>query len=304
TDHPASDEPVMVFTGDFVFVGDIGRPDLLEKAAGIQGTKEEGARQMYKSIQRFSKLPDHVQLWPAHGAGSACGKSLGAVASSTIGYEKIANWAFRFADDEQGFIDYLLTDQPEPPKYFAVMKHLNKVKRPLLVEVPKHPNLTEVELIQAMDKGIKVIDTREMEDFNLVHLRNTINIPGNKSFATWMGWFVNYQEQFILIAEDDKKEDLTRKLMRIGLDNILGFVHPGATIMMEGGMTSFEQIDAENFKKKIKDQEDIQIVDVRAATEYEAGHIPGADHVFLGTLLENLNKVDKDKEVIIHCQSG
>lgn len=304
TDHPASDEPVMVFTGDFVFVGDIGRPDLLEKAAGIAGTKEEGAKQMFKSIQKFSKLPDHVQLWPAHGAGSACGKSLGAVASSTIGYEKIANWAFRFADDEQGFIDYLLADQLEPPKYFAMMKRLNKVERPLLVEVPKHPNLTVTELRDALKKGIKVIDTREKGEFGQNHLKNTINIPGNNSFSTWMGWFLNYQEQFILIAEDEKKEDLTRKLMRIGLDNIYGFVHPADVLAMKEELEKVKQISIEEFKEKIENNENIQIVDVRGATEYESGHIKGADHVFLGTILDNLEKVEKEKEVIIHCQSG
>src|SRR5690606_149116 len=123
TDPPASDKPVMIFTGDFVFVGDIGRPDLLEKAAGIIGTKEVGAKQMFQSLKKFTALPEYVQVWSAHGAGSACGKALGAVHSSTVGYEKIRNWAFQYPDDEKGFIDYLLADQPEPPKYFAMMKH-------------------------------------------------------------------------------------------------------------------------------------------------------------------------------------
>src|SRR5699024_5744348 len=121
TDHPASDKPVMVFTGDFVFVGDVGRPDLLEKAAGIANNKELGAKQMYESLEKFAKLPDYVQVWSGHGAGSACGKALGSVPSSTVGYEKIRNWAFQYEGDEQGFVDYLLSEQPEPPKYFATM---------------------------------------------------------------------------------------------------------------------------------------------------------------------------------------
>ncbi|HQO88210.1 MAG TPA: MBL fold metallo-hydrolase, partial [Bacteroidia bacterium] len=154
TDHPASDKPVMVFTGDFVFVGDIGRPDLLEKAAGIKGTKEVGAKQMFESLKKFEALPEYVQVWSAHGAGSACGKALGAVHSSTVGYEKIRNWAFQYGNDEQGFVDYLLADQPEPPKYFAMMKHLNKVNRPLLVEVPKHAKLSKEEFLSAYNKGI------------------------------------------------------------------------------------------------------------------------------------------------------
>ncbi len=135
TDHPATDEPVMIFTGDFVFVGDIGRPDLLEKAAGITGTQEKGAKEMFHSVQDFSRLREFIQVWPGHGAGSACGKALGAVPSSTVGYEKIRNWAFQYEEDEEGFVEYLLEGQPEPPKYFAMMKKLNKVERPLLKEV-------------------------------------------------------------------------------------------------------------------------------------------------------------------------
>ncbi len=137
TDTPASMEPVMLFTGDFVFVGDVGRPDLLEKAAGVVGTADAGAVAMYKSIQKFNALSDFIQVWPGHGAGSACGKSLGSVPSTTVGYEKARNWAFQYSNNEKGFVKYLLTDQPEPPKYFAKMKSLNKIERPLLTSVPK-----------------------------------------------------------------------------------------------------------------------------------------------------------------------
>ena len=165
TDVPASKAPVMLFTGDFVFVGDIGRPDLLEKAAGLKGTQDVGAREMYKSIQRFAGLPDYVQVWPGHGAGSACGKALGAVPSSTVGYEKIRNWALGYGDDEKGFVKYLLEDQPEPPRYFAMMKKLNKVDRPLLTEVPRPRKLSTAELKASIEKGIKVVDTRPKSDF-------------------------------------------------------------------------------------------------------------------------------------------
>src|SRR5690606_29299672 len=134
---------VMLFTGDFVFVGDIGRPDLLEKAAGIAGTMDAGAKQMYRSLEKFAALPAHVQVWPGHGAGSACGKALGAVPSSTVGYELARNWAFGFPNNEQGFVDNLLEGQPEPPRYFAMMKKLNKVERPLLTAVPQPPLLSK-----------------------------------------------------------------------------------------------------------------------------------------------------------------
>ena len=120
-----ANEPMGIFTGDFVFVGSIGRPDLLEEAAGLTGTAEPGARDLFKSAERFKTLPDYLQVWPAHGAGSACGKGLGAIPSSTVGYEKLFNPALQFAD-EDSFVKYILADQPEAPKYFAVMKRVNK----------------------------------------------------------------------------------------------------------------------------------------------------------------------------------
>ncbi|PRD56055.1 MBL fold metallo-hydrolase [Sphingobacterium gobiense] len=301
TDHPATDKPVMVFTGDFVFVGDIGRPDLLEKAAGLIGTQEKGAKQIYQSIKRFAELPEYVQVWPAHGAGSACGKSLGAVPSSTVGYEKVRNWAFQYEDDEAGFIKYLLEGQPEPPKYFAMMKHLNKVSRTLLVEVPKHPKLSKKQFLKAYDNGLKVIDTRVKTDFAKGFIPGSINIQGNNSFSTWTGWLLNYQEQFVLVAEDHQIEDLTRKLMRIGLDNIYGYISNVEDLGLE--LETEDIIDIEEFKSYIGNP-NAQIVDVRSISEYNTYHIEGADHVFVGTLPDNLDKLSKDKQIVIHCQSG
>ena len=300
-DHPATDKPVMLFTGDFVFIGDIGRPDLLEKAAGIMGTKEIGAKQMFQSLKKFAALPDYVQVWSAHGAGSACGKALGAVHSSTVGYEKIRNWAFQFGDNEQAFIDTLLSDQPEPPKYFAMMKYLNKTNRPLLVEVPTHSKLTKEQFLSAYNKGIKIIDTRNKTEFAKGFIPGSINIQGNNSFSTWMGWFLNYEEQFILIADDAQMEDLTRKLMRIGLDNMLGYISDINELGMV--LNAADVIDIEEFTSYINN-DDVQIVDVRGLTEYNAGHVKNAEHVFVGTIHENLDKIDKEKQVVIHCQAG
>jgi hydroxyacylglutathione hydrolase len=301
TDHPASSEPVMIFTGDFVFVGDIGRPDLLEKAAGLIGTQEEGARQMYESIQRFAELPSFVQVWPGHGAGSACGKALGAVPSSTVGYEKIRNWAFQYQNNEKGFVDYLLAGQPEPPKYFAMMKYLNKVSRPLLVEVPQHQELSSAQFLKAYSDGIKVIDTRNKVAFAKGFIPGSINIQHNNTLSTWAGWLLNYQEQFIIIAELGQMEEITRKLMRIGLDNIYGFVTEVEGFGIE--LQTADVIDLETFKANMV-KDNVQIVDVRSLTEFNDGHIEGAEHIFIGTLQDNLHKISKNKQVIIHCQSG
>lgn len=301
TDHAATNDPVMIFTGDFVFVGDIGRPDLLEKAAGIKGSQTKGAKQMYQSVQRFAQLPLFVQVWPGHGAGSACGKALGSVPSSTVGYEKIRNWAFQYENNEKGFIDYLLTEQPEPPKYFATMKHLNKVNRQLLVEIPKHQQLSKAQFLQAYYDGIKVIDTRNKVEFAKGFIPGSINIQHNNSLSTWAGWILNHQEQFIIIAEAFEMEEITRKLMRIGLDNIYGYIPE--PINLDIKLHTADIIDTEAFIA-YTGREDVQIVDVRGIAEYNAAHIEGAHHIFAGTLHNNLDKIDRSKQVIIHCQSG
>lgn len=301
TDHPSSDKPVMIFTGDFVFVGDVGRPDLLEEAAGIGGTKEPAARQMYHSLQKFAELPDYLQVWPAHGAGSACGKALGAVASSTTGYEKIRNWALQFEADEEGFVKELLQGQPEPPAYFAMMKKLNKTPRPLRVEVPQYPILSRAAFLSAYHKGVKVIDTRHKTDFAKGHIPKSINIQGNNSFTTWAGWLVNYQEQLIIVADENKIDAITRQLMRIGLDNVLGFVTDVNAVGLE--LQPVYNIGLDEFRTAVQNPE-VQIVDVRNNSEFNAGHIDGADHVFLGTLEKNLDKISRTKPVVVHCQAG
>ena len=301
TDKPASPEPVMLFTGDFVFVGDIGRPDLLEKAAGIAGTTQASAIQMFDSIQKFDALPDYLQVWPGHGAGSACGKALGAVPSTTVGYEKIRNWALQHENDQEGFVKYLLEDQPEPPKYFAMMKHLNKVDRPLVTSVPKVKKLTGEELKTAMSHGVKLIDARNKVDFAAGFIPDSINIQGNNAFATWMGWFIDYQESFIVVASDDQIEDLTRKLMRIGLDNILGYISDVSSVGVE--LQQADIIEIDEFKTYLT-RDDVQVIDLRNSAEYKAGHIEGVPQVFIGTLPQNLDKISKEKPLVVHCQSG
>ncbi len=304
TDNPAINKPVMLFTGDFVFVGDIGRPDLLEKAAGMIGTQEIGAHQMYQSIKKFDALPDFIQVWPGHGAGSACGKALGAVPSTTVGYEKLRNWAFQYGENEKGFVHYLLEDQPEPPKYFATMKKLNKVDRPLLTEVPKLKKLSAEALKENMAKGMKLLDARNKTDFAAGFIPDSINIQGNNSFATWAGWFLKYDEPFMLLADEDQLDDLTRKLMRIGLDKIEGYISSTATWTEAGGTLQKANVISLEETKRLIQNNGVQVIDLRGASEYKSGHIAKADNIFVGTLPENLDKISKDKKVIIHCQSG
>jgi hydroxyacylglutathione hydrolase len=185
-----------------------------------------------------------------------------------------------------------------------MMKKLNKVDRPLLTSVPKLKQLSNAELTDAMSKGVKLIDARVKTEFAKGYIPGSINIQGNNSFATWAGWFLSYDEQFMLLADESQLDDLTRKLMRIGLDNIMGYVASTDAYVQAGGKLDVAHvIDIDTFKK-VLEEPNVQVVDLRGATEFKSGHVKNADHVFIGTLLKNLDKVCKDKKVVIHCQGG
>lgn len=293
--------PQRAITGDFIFVGDVGRPDLLEKAAGQVGSQEIGAKQLYASIQKFSKLPDDLEIWAGHGAGSFCGKSLSTIPHSTLKEEKQNSKAFQFKNDEKGFVKYILDGQPTPPKYFAVMKQLNKVERPLLIQVPIHPKLNQTTFQKVIDNNLLIIDTRSKDEVAKGHIQGSLHIENGKSLSTWVGSLVDYQQQIVLITDESHTEDLTRKLMRIGMDNIYGFVTDLDKMNVE--LEKSDLVSIEELKKHL-DKKDVQIIDVRTESEYSNGHIKGVEHIVLTSLENNINKISKDKPVIIHCQSG
>lgn len=304
TDEAACDEPVMLFSGDFVFVGDIGRPDLLDKITGNKNSKNEGAYQQFESIQELFKLKDYIQIWPGHGAGSSCGKSIGAVPMSTLGYEKIRNWALQFKEDKEGFVKELLSDQPEPPTYYAKMKELNKENRALLTQVPVAKNLSEDDYRKARASGLKIVDTREKEEYAKGHLPQSWNFIHNDTFSTKMGWHMSYDEPFVVIAEETGTEDIVRKLMRIGMDRLHGFITPAQLLEWEkGNLATAINIDKKTLEAKINNP-NVQLVDVRSEKEFKEGHIGNAIHVFYGTIAENKNSIPKDKEIIVYCQAG
>ena len=293
--------PIKAITGDFIFVGDVGRPDLLEKAAGQIGTQEIGAKQLYASIERFMKLPEDTEIWPGHGAGSFCGKSLSNIPQSTLKQEKLTNPALQFSGKETDFVNYILKDQPTPPKYFAMMKHLNKVDRPLLVTVPKLAKLNKQETDNAIQNGLIVIDTRPKSVSGKGFIPGSLLIENMKTFSTFMGSLVDYQNQIILVAEENQIEDLTRKLMRIGMDNIYGYFTDVTSQSLP--LQKANIIDIEELKSSLKNK-DVQIIDVRSKNEYNNGHIKGVQNIALTELEQNLDKIKKDKPVVIHCQSG
>ena len=302
TDTPSGNHPVMMFTGDFVFVGDVGRPDLLEKAAGYSGTMVEGAKTMFNSLKRFKQLPDHIQVWPAHGAGSACGKALGAVPGSTVGYEKLVNWALKHTD-EDAFVKELLDGQPEPPYYFAMMKSLNKIDRPLLSDIPALHRLGPDALFEHIKQETLIIDTRPKQLYAEGHVPGSVNIQNNKAFSTWMGWIVEYDKPFILIAQEQEIESITRKMMRIGMDHCKGFITDIQEYVDLGyTLRSVHQMTLNEVHEHMKDSE-YTILDVRSANEFAEGHIPGAINIHGGQLRNRLAELPEGS-LIVHCQGG
>src|SRR6185369_9614528 len=201
TDTPAGAGPWGILTGDFVFVGDVGRPDLLERAVGKKGTMEAAARTLFRSLRLFRALPDHVQVWPGHGAGSACGKTLGAVPSTTVGYEKLANWGVATTDEVE-FVHMVLAGQPEPPRYFAEMKRINKEGPRILGELRRSTRLPAQAIDALLRDGEIVVDTRSAADYAAGHVPGTLNIPLGGSFTTWAGWLLSYDRDVYLLVDD------------------------------------------------------------------------------------------------------
>ncbi|MBX3080017.1 MAG: MBL fold metallo-hydrolase [Anaerolineae bacterium] len=302
TDTAGADRPMGIFTGDFIFVGDVGRPDLLEMAAGFVGTKEIGARQQFHSVQRAKKLPDYLQLWPGHGAGSACGKALGAIPSTTLGYEKLFNPAFQI-EEEDAFVDWLLADQPEAPRYFAQMKKVNKQGPTLLKDVPAPMRLEQADLQRALVTGELVIDARREKAFIKAHVAGTISIPAtSNSFSTYVGWFVDYNAPLYLIVEAEASvASMVEALRDIGVDHVAGY----ATVddLQDVLTDHVPTMKAEELAQRMK-TEPITIIDVRSASEFKSMHLPGAVNIPFGLLPQRLGQLPKTGPLVLHCASG
>lgn len=301
TDTAGADKPMGVFTGDFLFVGDVGRPDLLEEAAGYKGTKEVGARQQFHTIERFKALPDYLQIWPGHGAGSACGKALGAIPSTTLGYEKLFNPAFNF-ENEDAFVTWLLDGQPEPPKYFAQMKKLNKIGPPLTSSLPTPINYDRATLDAVLEDGGQVFDLRNRGQYAASHVPGTINVPAdNSGFVTYMGWLVDYARPvYVLLPSVDSEREVLADLRSIGIDYTPGYFSPD---VLTHRTQALSVITARELARRLP-QNNIMIVDVRGKSEYNAKHIVGAKHIPLGYLRDRLETLPKDRTIVTHCASG
>ncbi len=306
TDLATSDRPVGLVSGDCIFVGDVGRPDLLERAAKVANTMEESARALFRSVDRVRALPDFVQLWPGHGAGSACGKALGALPQSTVGYERVANWGFT-TRDETAFVNEVLAGQPEPPVYFAEMKRINRDGPALLREWPD-PKQLDANLLGAIIAGRgMVVDIRGADAFADAHVRGTLNISLGKSFATWTGWLVPYdQDVWLIAANHHTATQAAREMAKIGLDRVKGWFSAEACLATSGPGIEIEvvpQASSSGIASRVASGE-VAVIDVRNASEWAHGHLIGALHIPVGELAARLAEIPRDRPVLVHCQGG
>lgn len=319
-DGAATTEPMGVITGDFVFCGDVGRPDLLEKAVQVKGSAEAAAKILWQSLEKFRALPDHLAMWPGHGAGSACGKGMSAVPSSTVGYEKRVNWAFQ-VKSERAFVDGVLAGQPEPPAYFATMKRLNR-DGPKILGGIRMPGLLDYSSLAVGDWSIKgsnprlntshpaVVDLRSAADFAAGHIPGSLSIPFNKNFTTWAGSLLPYDRDIRLIFPDRDGAGLheaVRDLALIGLDRIAGYWTVDAIEWWrEQGrpLTTVTQIAPDALAKELADAARRVVVDVRAQSEWVEGHLPGALHIPLPELADRLAELPTGGTLVLQCAGG
>lgn len=303
TDHGAgANAPIGMASGDFLFVGDLGRPDLLESAAGIAGMMEPSAKRLFKTLHRLDEMPDFVQVWPAHGAGSACGKALGAVPTSTVGYEKRFNPALLAATSERGFVDFILAGQPEPPMYFANMKRDNKIGPPVLGRLPIPPRLAAKDLAALDARRVAIVDTRPWDAFRRGHVPGSMSFPLTRSFNTDAGSMVKDTDDIHLVVEEARLEEVVRDLVRIGLDRIRSWCPP-ADVAALPSLAVIEDV-APDAAADLVESGRVKVLDVRRMTEFAGGHIRGAVNIAHTRLAGRMDEVPQGAPLLISCRSG
>lgn len=304
----AQSTPLGLVSGDFVFVGDVGRPDLLETAAGQVGKMHESAEVLFDSLQQFKQLSPDLMLWPGHGAGSACGKSLGAAPVSTVGQELTTNPSLQASSDKKTFMEFILDGQPEPPPYFARMKTLNRSGPAVLATFPKPEQLAsdQIERILA-DENLILIDTRSWEEFCAGHLPGSLFIPAESAFSTLIGSYVQPDQSICFIIEASEIDEAVRQSIRVGLDLIVSYLTPSQLrdYSQSGGeLATVDEIEMRNLGTSLS-LPDTQPVDVRRAAELkEIAPINGALNIAHTQLRLRCDELPTDKNLHIYCRTA
>ncbi len=299
-----SQDPWGLFTGDTLFAGEVGRPDLLGG-----GTEERLARQLFHTLHDvLLPLGDEVEIYPAHGEGSPCGGSIGDRKTSTVGYERLHNPKLQVSSEDE-FVRVVMASLPEPPVYYSRMKRVNAEGPPVLGCFPAVRPMDASRLREEKDaEGTLVLDVREIEAFGGAHVPGALNIALRDEFPIWSGWMLGPDQRILLVLHDESELDrVQRHLLRIGIEKVGGFLRKGMRGWIEAGLP-FEttgQLSVHTLKQRLDaGRNDLQLLDVRRPDEWKQGHIPTARHFFAPHLPEHLGELDRRKPVATYCGSG
>lgn len=299
----SSTVPEAVLTGDTLFIGDVGRPDLL---ASVGVTADELASMLYDSLEKLRRLPESTLVYPAHGAGSLCGKSLSRETVSTIGEQKKFNYALQPMPFEQ-FRELVTADQPEAPGYFVYDAIRNRQERADL-ESTLHRSLKALsvdDVLKLRDAGAQLLDVREAIDFEGASMKGTLNIGLKGKYATWAGTLLNHDTPIVVIG-DDNEEEAVMRLGRIGFDNVAGYLQDGMQALSDRSdlLQTVPRVTAAALAEQINAQKAPFILDVRSEKEYGIVHLGRAYNIPLTHLRERLEEVPTDRPVVVHCEGG
>ena len=303
TDRSRSETPEAVLTGDTLFIGDVGRPDLL----GARMSAEELAGMLYDSLHRkLLTLPDSVKVYPAHGAGSLCGRNISSETSSTIGDQRRFNWALRPMPREE-FVRLLTTDLPEAPAYFSRDAALNREGPQPLADLPPVPELSPAEVEKALAAGAVLLDTRGTAEYGAGHVPGSVHIGLSGQFASWAGTLLSPQAPVVLVGEDPERVAEARlRLARVGLESIAGQLAGGVEAWQASGrpLARTEQIDVGELHERLREDPELRVVDVRRPPEWNGGHIAGALAMPLHQLAELAPALDRTRPFAAICAGG
>lgn len=302
-------KPVALFSGDTLFIGDVGRPDLAQKAAHM--TQEELAGMLFDSLRnKIMPLPNDVIVYPAHGAGSACGKNMSKETTDTLGHQKATNYALRPGMSREDFIMEVTTGLTAPPQYFPLNVQLNKQGYESIGEVLKkgtQPLTVDAFEAAANETGALILDTRDPQIFAKGFIPNAINIGIDGNFAPWVGALIpDINQEILIIAEEGREEEVVTRLARVGYDHAIGFLQGGFEAWKEAGketdaVTSISATELDAIKQ---DHPNLNILDVRKKSEYDSEHIKGAVNASLDYVNDSMQLVDKNKTWYVHCAGG
>ena len=302
-EHAGDKVPYGVLTGDTLFIGDVGRPDLL---ASIGFTRDELADKLYDSLHnKLMTLPDDTKVYPAHGAGSACGKNLSTELWSTMGEQRKTNYALR-ASDKETFVEMVTEGQPPAPSYFVYNAILNRKGRDLMDEEKMPPAMTYEEAKAALAGGAVLVDGRDAEEFGSGHLKGAINIGLEGRYAEFAGSVVKHDVDIVLFTDPDRVLEGKNRLGRIGFDRVIGYVADPYAVMFENqaDVEVASRLTVPNLDERIADVPTLQLVDVRNPGEAAGGMIAGAVNIPVGQLPDRLGELDPRKPTVVYCAGG